>query len=116
VSDVYDYFIAVYSRGRDEYVVKVTGQIDTGNAARLQEALLDGLIGTPTRLIVDLAAVSSIDASGLDVLVGGHRRATVAGTQLIIRNANAEVAHLLEQNGLLGAGRARRRPVAQPQG
>jgi anti-anti-sigma factor len=114
MSSAYDYFIAVNSREKDEYVVKVTGPIDVGNAARLQEALLDGLIGTPTKLIVDLAAVSSIDASGLDVLVGGHRRATIAATQLLFRNANIEVAHLLEQNGLPGARPARHRPAAQP--
>jgi anti-anti-sigma factor len=103
VSDAYDYFIAADSRDTSEYVVKVTGPIDVGNAARLQEALLDGLIGTPTRLMVDLAAVSSIGASGLDVLVGAHGRATAAGTQLLFRHPKAEVADILEQNGLSSA-------------
>jgi anti-anti-sigma factor len=100
MSHDYGFFVAVNRQGTSEYVVKVNGAIDLGNAACLQEALLDGLIGTPTRLVVDLAAVSSIDTSGLDVLVGGHRRATAAGTQLLFRRPDAEVAHLIEQNGL----------------
>jgi anti-anti-sigma factor len=103
VSDGYDFFIAVNTQKTGEYVVKVNGAIDMGNAARLQEALLDGIIGTPTKLIVDVASVRAIDPSGLDVLVGAHRRATAAGTQLVFRHPNAEVAHLLEQNGLPSA-------------
>jgi Diguanylate cyclase, GGDEF domain/STAS domain len=53
--------------------------------------------------MVDLAAVSSVDPSGLDVLVGAHRRATAAGTQLLFRHPKAEVADILEQNGLPSA-------------
>jgi len=103
MSDGHDFFIAVNTQKTGEYVVKVTGAIDQGNAARLQEALLDGMFGTPTTLIVDVASVCAIDDSGLDVVVGAHRRATAAGTQLLFRHPNAEVAHLLERNGLASA-------------
>ena len=69
MSDLYDPFIAVSSQGPSGYAVKVTGPICVGNAVRLQEALLDALIATPTELIIDLRSVSSIDGPGLDVLV-----------------------------------------------
>jgi anti-anti-sigma factor len=104
---------AAVSQGPSEYVVKVNGEIDLRNAARLQEALLDGLLGTPNRLIVNLATVGSNDSSGLDVLVDAHRRAAAAGTQLLLRQPNAEVAHLLE-HGLAGAGAAVDSPASVP--
>jgi anti-anti-sigma factor len=100
VSDLHDLFIAISSHGPSGFAVTVAGPIHVGNAARLQEALLDALIATPTSLIVDLGSVSSIDGTGLDVLVGAHLRATAAGTQLLFRNPNAEVAHLIERHGL----------------
>jgi stage II sporulation protein AA (anti-sigma F factor antagonist) len=106
MADAYDFFIAVTRQGPSEYVVKVNGEIDLRNAARLHEAILDGLLGTPNRLIINLAAVGSIDPSGLDVLVGAHRRATAAGTQLLLHHPSPEVAHLLERNGLGGVDAA----------
>jgi anti-sigma B factor antagonist len=95
-----DFFLELAPLGASEYVVKIKGAIDRRNAGRLQEALLDALIVTPTRLTVNLAAVDSIDASGLDVLVGAYRRATSAGTRLLLQRADADLARVLEQNGL----------------
>jgi anti-sigma B factor antagonist len=100
MSAAYDVFIAVDSHEPGEHLVKVNGPIGADNAVRQQEALLDGLIATPPTLMVDLAAVDSIDGTGLDVLVGAHRRAAAAGTGLLFRHPNAGVAHLLQQNGL----------------
>jgi anti-sigma B factor antagonist len=95
-----DFFLEVASLGASDYVVKINGPIDLHNAARLQETLLDALIVTPTRLTVNLAAVSSIDGSGLDVLVSAYRRATAAGTRLLLQRADTDVALVLEHNGL----------------
>jgi hypothetical protein len=78
MSDLYDLFIAISTHGPSGCAVKVAGAICVGNAASLQEALLDALVATPTSLIVDLGSVSSIDGTGLDVLVWAHMRATAA--------------------------------------
>jgi anti-anti-sigma factor len=94
-----DFFLEVAHLGASDYVVTITGAIDGRNAGRLQEALLDALIATPTRLTVNLAAVDTIDASGLDVLVGAYRRATAAGTRLLLQRADRDLADVLEQNG-----------------
>jgi anti-anti-sigma factor len=85
-----DFFLEVAHLGASDYVVTITGAIERRNAGRLQEALLDALIATPTRLTVDLAAVDTIDASGLDVLVGAYRRATANG----IPELSARSTHL----------------------
>ena len=95
-----DCVIAVTHQASSDYVVKINGPIDADNAARLQETLVEALMATPTRLTVDLAAVSSIDASGLDVLVGAHRAATGAGTRLVLQRPHADLTPVLRQNGL----------------
>jgi anti-sigma B factor antagonist len=99
IDDV-DFFIEIARVGSADYVVKVNGPISVRNAARLQEALLDALAASPSRLTVGLAAVGTIDASGLDVLVAAYRRATAAGTRVHLEGADSDLAHVLEQNGL----------------
>ena len=100
MNDSCDVFASVSSQGHCECVIRVKAAINLDNAAHLQDALLDALTVTPTRLVVDLTAVPSIDDSGLDVLVGAHRRATAGGTQLVLQRPNADLTYLLEQNGL----------------
>lgn len=95
-----DFFVAVSSLSSGECVVNIRGPIEGPNAPQLREALLDAQIGAPTRLTVDLAAVSAIDAGGLDVLVAAYRRATVAGITMVLQRPDAGLAHVLAQNGL----------------
>jgi anti-anti-sigma factor len=95
-----DCFIEITRVANADYVVRVNGPITVRNAARLQDALLDVLATSPSRLTVNVAAVSTIDASGLDVLVAGYRRATAAGSRLHLEGAHRELAAVLEQNGL----------------
>ena len=100
MTDDDQFFIAVNHQQADQYVIKVNGAVHQGNAARLHDALLDGLLGSPAILIVDLAAVDTIDSSGLDVLVCAHRTTMAAGTRLLFRRPCGQVGHLLERNGL----------------
>jgi anti-anti-sigma factor len=96
MSDTDDAFIAVV-----HCVIKISGDIHRRNAGHLQDALLDGMIATPNRLMVDLADVNAIDPVGLDVLVRAHSRAKAAGTKLLFRHVNVELENLLEENGLV---------------
>jgi anti-anti-sigma factor len=95
-----NFFIEIVRVASADYVVTVNGPITVRNAARLQDALLDALAASPSSLTVGLAAVGTIDASGLDVLVAAYRRATAAGTRLHLEGADSDLAHALEQNGL----------------
>jgi anti-sigma B factor antagonist len=98
--DDIDFFIDIARVANSDYVVKVNGSICVSNAARLQEALIDALAASPRRLTVNVAAIGTVDAVGLDVLVGAHRRATAAGTRLHLEGADGQLANVLEQNGL----------------
>ena len=46
-------------------------------------------------LVLDLAALEAVDATGLGVLVGAHRRAQRAGRTLVLADAPRAVGRLL---------------------
>jgi anti-anti-sigma factor len=47
-------------------------------------------------LVVDISGVELLDATGLGVLVGAHRRARLDGRELVLRGASPRVARLLK--------------------
>ena len=54
----------------DVSVVTVEGEVDVYTAAQLRQTLDQEIADGPTRLVVDLDAVSFLDSTGLGVLVG----------------------------------------------
>ena len=80
-----------------EGVLVLDGEIDAHSAAALAEHLL----GQPGIRVVDLAAVSFIDSSGLRVLVEAHHAREGDGG-LVLRSPSAAVQRLLEISGLSG--------------
>jgi anti-sigma B factor antagonist len=99
-----------------DLVIKAQGDIDLHSAARFQEALLDGLVAWPTRLIVDLADVTSIDLSGVDVLINAHQRGRNGGTELVLQAPGPAVRRVLEKTGVADLVPVRREPstVSRP--
>jgi anti-anti-sigma factor len=76
-------------------VVALTGRLDVRGAAAAREALHGALGAGVGELVVDLSGVELLDATGLGVLVGTHRRARLAGRRLVLRDATPRVARLL---------------------
>jgi anti-sigma B factor antagonist len=76
-------------------VVSLAGRLDVLGARAAREALHAAVDGGEGRLVVDLAEVELLDATGLGVLVGTDRRARVAGRRLVLVNAPPRVARLL---------------------
>ena len=74
------------------------GEIDSYTAPELAERLNSD----PGIEIVDLAAVTFIDSSGLRALVQAHQARTEAGSTLQLRSPSAAVQRLLEISGLAG--------------
>ena len=74
------------------------GEIDSYTAPELAERLeADRSIE-----VVDLAAVTFIDSSGLRALVQAHQARAEAGSTLRLRSPSAAVQRLLEISGLAG--------------
>lgn len=81
-------------------VVVLTGRLDVTSVADVRMALHDAVDTGTGDLLVDLAGVQFIDASGLGVLVGAHRRAGRLGRRLVLRNVPDRVLRLLAMTRL----------------
>jgi anti-sigma B factor antagonist len=75
--------------------VLLTGRLDGRSAGQVRDTLHAMLAAGSERLVVDLSGVELLDATGLGVLVGAHRRARLAGRDLVLRGAHGRVARLL---------------------
>jgi anti-anti-sigma factor len=75
--------------------VELVGRLDVRGAAAAREALHGAVSDGSGELVVDLSGVELLDATGLGVLVGTHRRARAAGRRLVLRDAPPRVARLL---------------------
>ena len=79
----------------DGQLVTLTGRLDVTGSGVAREALHAAIAAGAGPLVVDLAGVDLLDATGLGVLVGSHRRARSAGRSLVLRDASPRVARLL---------------------
>jgi anti-sigma B factor antagonist len=79
----------------EDGTIALAGRLDGRSAADVRETLHAQLAAGRARLVVDLAGVELIDATGLGVLVGAHRRARLSGIELVLRDATPRVARLL---------------------
>ncbi len=79
-------------------IVQVKGEVDVATSADLAGRLaraMDGQAEGKVELIVDLARLSFIDVSGLNVLVLAARRARADGDTLVLRSPSRHVRRLL---------------------
>ena len=76
----------------------LSGEIDSYTATELAERLA----GDPPVDVLDLAAVTFIDSSGLRVLVEAHQAPHRAGHAARAASPSAPVQRLLEISGLAG--------------
>ncbi len=76
-------------------VVRLQGRLDGSGTAAARDAIDEALCGGSGALVVDLSAVELIDATGLGVLVGAHRRASRLGRRLVLRSVPPRLARIL---------------------
>jgi anti-anti-sigma factor len=85
-------------RAGDVVVVRCIGRIVRGHEARLEQAVLGE---KPARIVVlDLSAVETIDAGGLNVLLGLHAWARSACTHLKLVNPQPFVEQMFARTHL----------------
>lgn len=85
--------------------IVLDGELSIYRAAELREMLLAALSGVPADMEVDLAGVTEIDSSGVQLLLAARQAAQEAGHSLALVNhseAVADVVALLGLNALLG--------------
>lgn len=80
-------------------VFRICGALDEQLAGVLVDSVREASDGSP-RVLVDLAAVTSVDSAGLGALIRGLKAARDGGGQLVLARPSAEVAHMLQLTGL----------------
>jgi anti-sigma B factor antagonist len=78
-----------------ENVVRLTGLLDVRSVRDVREELNELIDASDGAIIVDLAEVDAIDATGLGLLVATHRRAHLLGRQLVLRHPAPSVIRIL---------------------
>ncbi|MFC4590609.1 STAS domain-containing protein [Sphaerisporangium corydalis] len=84
----------------DAVVVAVEGELDLFTAPFLRDEVRDAIKQDSNRLVLDLAALSFMDSSGLSVLIEAWRLATGEGGGVSLAAPQAPVARILRTTGL----------------
>ncbi len=99
----------------DELLITITGEVDAHSAPRLEGEIRAGLLSpTVQRLVVDLAAVTFIDSSGLRVLISTHRAMRERSGRFVIRQPSGTVRTLLDITHVAGEIDIEELPDAEP--
>jgi len=79
----------------DGHFVALSGRLDVHAAADVRLELADAVDRGDGELVLDLTDLEAVDATGLGVLVGAHRRAQRAGRTLVLEDVPDPVGRLL---------------------
>jgi anti-anti-sigma factor len=83
----------------DPAVVALSGEIGIGDAAATWERVRRVLSTGPRTLILDLAAVTFMDSTGLGTLLRIANECPPRGIRLIVRAPSAQVLRLMDVTG-----------------
>jgi anti-anti-sigma factor len=76
-------------------LLALRGRLAASSVGDVRTALTEAIEGGVDDLVVDMSQVELMDATGLGVLVGSHRRAERAGRRLVLHNVPDRVDRLL---------------------
>ena len=97
---VLEFSVKTAALGRDAFVVTLTGEVDLHTAPALEQAL-EGVVALGgTAVAVDLAEVTFIDSTTLEVLLRYHERFRGLGGLLVIVTDDRRVLRTFEITGL----------------
>ena len=96
---------------RAGHVLALRGRLDVRVTADVRQALAAAVDDGADELVLDVAELEGVDATGLGVLVGAHRRAGRAGRTLVLRDVPPSLARLLLVSRLDRVLRTTRRAV-----
>jgi anti-anti-sigma factor len=77
------------------YELALPGRLDVRTASEMRDALHTAIDAGAGDLIVDVSGVDLVDATGLGVLLGAHRRAARAERRFVLRDASPRLVRIL---------------------
>jgi anti-anti-sigma factor len=87
----------------DVVEISPRGEVDVDNANEIRDAIVSVLAAAkPSRVELNLQAVTFIDSTGIGALVAGFQAAEVSGVKLVVTNPSRFVHRQLWVTGLLG--------------
>lgn len=97
-------------------LVVLSGRLDVRTVSAVRDELHAAVDSGSGRLVVDMSEVVQVDATGLGVLVGTHRRAQLAGRRLVLRGTPPRLRRLLRATRLerVLPTEPERTPLAEP--
>ncbi|MFD9502412.1 STAS domain-containing protein [Streptomyces sp. NPDC060035] len=81
-------------------LLTLTGELDHHTAPQLREAPDQLPLADSTLLVMDLAALTFCDSTGLTTLVAAHRRASASGTDIALAGLTPSIAKSFRITGL----------------
>lgn len=75
--------------------LSLSGRLSASTVGGVRDALADALADGTGDVVVDMSGVELIDATGLGVLVGAHRRAQHVDRRLVLRALPERIDRLL---------------------
>jgi anti-anti-sigma factor len=81
-------------------LLALRGRLDVRVATDARLALAAAVEDGAGDLVLDLGGLDAVDATGLGVLVGAHRRAGRSGRTLVLQDSPPQVARLLARTRL----------------
>jgi anti-anti-sigma factor len=87
-------------RSGDTYTIRLIGELDLGNADRLDQALVVAEDTDAPRVLLDVEELRFIDSTGLRVLLMATRRAEQTGHRLRLTRGKDYVADMFRLTAL----------------
>ena len=84
----------------DIVLIEAAGEVDASSAPRLQRELLSALAGGARRLVLDLAAVTYMDSSGIAAIIAGYAEAKDRDVRLSVICGGGHAARRIQVMGL----------------
>lgn len=88
-------------RDADVVTVRLHGEVDVQNVDQVRVCLAEALQGRPGTIVVDLAALSFIDSTGLGAIIFGFQHARDAGVGFQLTRPSQGVRQTLVLSGVL---------------
>jgi anti-anti-sigma factor len=92
--------------------VAISGRLDASTVADVRAVLHTAVDAGIGDLLLDVSGVDRVDATGLGVLVGTHRRAAQAGRRLVLCDVPPRLSRVLLRTRLHRVLHQHRAPVA----
>ena len=79
----------------DELVLRLVGELDLGSVPTLRSCL-DNVAGDVRTVVLDCAALTFLDSTGIGLVIRSQRELNERGGQLVIRSPKSHVRKVLE--------------------